>query len=43
MYSLFTLSQVARWPKKEEEEQPMFGEEYDWWVKLVKKHLYHFE
>lgn len=28
----FVISQVAQWPKKEEEEQPMFGEEHDWWV-----------
>lgn len=26
----FILSQVAQWPEKEEKEQPMFGEEYDW-------------
>lgn len=30
LISLFFLSQVAQWPEKEEEEQPMFGEEYDW-------------
>lgn len=28
----FILFQVAQWPEKKEEEQPMFGEEYDWWV-----------
>lgn len=27
---LFSRSQVAQWPKEEEEEQPMFDEEYDW-------------
>lgn len=29
---LFSFPQVAQWPEKEEKEQPMFGEEYDWWV-----------
>lgn len=29
-FPLFCPSQVAQWPKKEEEEQPMFDEEYDW-------------
>lgn len=23
---------MAQWPEKEAEEQPMFSEEYDWWV-----------
>lgn len=33
-FSLSTIlfSQVAQWPEKEEEEQPVFGEECDWWV-----------
>lgn len=32
LFVLSAVSQVAQWPEKEEEEQPMFGEEYDWWV-----------
>lgn len=28
--SFLSPSQVAQWPEKEEEEQPMFGEEHDW-------------
>lgn len=30
LLSFLSLSQVAQWPEKEEEEQPMFGEEHDW-------------
>lgn len=32
LFFSFSLSQVAQWPEKEAEEQPMFSEEYDWWV-----------
>lgn len=30
LFHMFSFPQVAQWPEKEEKEQPMFGEEYDW-------------